>query len=62
MLDSQGIPNVWYNFFNAWPSKWQGPALDASQSIVASQSLTLVHEGIEKSALAEAYSLGKGLL
>ena len=62
MLDDQGIPNVWYNFFNAWPSKWQGPVLDASQSMVASQSITLVHQGIEKSIAAQSYSAGKGVV
>lgn len=62
MLDDRGIPNVWYNFYNAWPSKWSGPALDASQSVVATQSITLVHEGIEKSILAAALSATKGVL
>jgi conserved hypothetical phage tail region protein len=62
MLDERGIPNVWYNFYNAWPSKWQGPSLDASQNIVATQSITLVHEGINKSIMAEAYSAAKGIV
>ena len=31
----------------AWPSKWEGPALNAKTSEVAIESLELVHEGIE---------------
>ena len=62
LLDDQGIPNVWWNFYNAWPTKWQGPSLDATQNIVATQSFTLAHEGINKSLAAQLYSAGKGVI
>ncbi|WP_211463562.1 phage tail protein [Collimonas silvisoli] len=62
ILDDQGIPSVWWDFYNAWPVQWQGPSLDASQNLVASQSFTLAHEGIKKSLGSAAYSVAKGLL
>jgi phage tail-like protein len=60
LLDDQGIPNVWWNFYNAWPTKWEGPSFDASQTMVASQSFTLAHEGINKSFQAQLYAAAKG--
>ena len=37
---------VRWNFVNAWPTKWEGPSLNATGSEVAIETLTLVHEGI----------------
>jgi phage tail-like protein len=34
-------------FFNAWPSKWDGPALAAAANDVAIESLTIVCEQVE---------------
>lgn len=62
LLDDQGLPSVWWNFYNAWPTDWQGPSLDASQTLVATQSFTLAHQGIVKSPGASAYAAAKGLL
>ncbi|MBI3284922.1 MAG: phage tail protein [Burkholderiales bacterium] len=62
LLDDQGIPCVWWDFYNAWPTGWQGPGLDASQNMVATQSFTLAHEGIKKSLTSSAYSAAKGAL
>jgi phage tail-like protein len=62
ILDDQGIPCVWWDFFNAWPTEWQGPSLDASQNLVACQSFTLAHEGIRKSLASSVYSAAAGLL
>lgn len=60
MLNDLGIPTVWYDFFNAWPIEWQGPALDAGQSLVATQRFVLAHEGIRKSRTAMVYSAALG--
>ncbi|BAE50692.1 hypothetical protein amb1888 [Paramagnetospirillum magneticum AMB-1] len=49
LQDAQGQLGASWNFFNAWPVEWQGPALDAAQSLVATQRFVLVHEGITKS-------------
>lgn len=48
ILNDMGVPVAWWDFYNAWPVQWQGPSLDASQNLVASQSFTLAHEGIKK--------------
>jgi phage tail-like protein len=49
LLDDLGNTTVAWDFFNAWPIEWQGPSVDASQTLVATQSFTLAHEGIRKS-------------
>lgn len=35
-----------WNFVNAWPSKWDGPALNAKGNDIAIETLVLAHEGI----------------
>ncbi len=35
-----------YNFKNAWPCKFKGPALDASKNEMALEEIELTHEGI----------------
>ena len=35
-----------WNFVNAWPTKWQGPELNALGNEVAVESLVLAHEGL----------------
>ncbi|MFT3767541.1 MAG: phage tail protein [Minicystis sp.] len=36
-----------WDFREVWPTKWTGPAFDASSDSIAIESLELVHEGIE---------------
>lgn len=48
LMDRNGQRAVWWNFFNAWPTEWQGPSLDAAQTLVATQRFVLAHEGIVK--------------
>jgi phage tail-like protein len=60
LLNDMGIPYVWYDFFNAWPIEWQGPDLDAGQTLVATQRFVLAHEGIRKSQAATAYAAAAG--
>ncbi|SDW55092.1 phage tail protein [Paenibacillus sp. CF384] len=36
-----------WNFFDAYPVKWSGPTLNASQSDVAIETLELVHNGLK---------------
>lgn len=61
MLNDLGLPTVWYDFFNAWPIEWQGPALDSGQTLVATQRFVLAHEGVRKSRAAMAYSAAVGV-
>lgn len=37
-----------WNFFNAWPTKWEGPGFNATGNEVAIETLTIAHEGIER--------------
>ncbi|CAB5669395.1 conserved hypothetical phage tail region protein [Delftia tsuruhatensis] len=57
LLDDQGMRGMGWDFYNAWPTAWQGPSFDAGQALVALQSFTLAHEGIRKSQAVA----GKGL-
>lgn len=35
-----------WNFVNAWPTKWEGPAFNAKMGDIAVDMLVLAHEGI----------------
>lgn len=37
-----------YNFKNAWPCKFKGPALDASKNELAIEEMELAHEGLTR--------------
>jgi phage tail-like protein len=40
-----GSPVVSWTLRNVFPSKWEGPKMDAGTSGIALESLTLIHEG-----------------
>jgi phage tail-like protein len=46
--DDQGQEKVRWNFSDAWPSKWEGPTLNARGNDVAIEALTLTCERIEQ--------------
>jgi phage tail-like protein len=46
-LDDTGAESVRWNFFNAWPSKWDGPTYNAKGNELAINTLTLTCERIE---------------
>jgi phage tail-like protein len=48
LLDDQGKERVRWNFFEAWPSKWQGPTLNARSDDVAIETLVLTCERQEQ--------------
>jgi phage tail-like protein len=48
LLDDAGQESVRWNFFNAWPSRWEGPTLNAMSNGVAIESLTLTCERQEQ--------------
>ena len=49
VFDLDGITEkVRWNFFNAWPTKWDGPDFSAKGSDIAIETLELAHEGIER--------------
>jgi phage tail-like protein len=47
-LDRQGQEVVRWNFFHAWPSKYDGPDYNAEGNDVAIETLELAHEGVER--------------
>jgi phage tail-like protein len=47
LLDEARNPALRWNFTAGWPSKWEGPALNAKTSEVAIETLEITHEGLE---------------
>jgi phage tail-like protein len=48
MYDPTGTEVVRYNLTDAWISQWKGPDLDADDSSVALEEVTIVHTGLER--------------
>ncbi len=48
MLNDDGSEKARWNFTRAWPVKWEGPELDASQSQIMVESVEIAHEGITR--------------
>ena len=47
-LDRRGNEVLRWNFFNAWPRKYDGPDFNAEGNDVAIETLELAHEGLER--------------
>lgn len=47
-LDDTGNEKVRWNFFKAWPSKWDGPTYSAKGNDISIETLTLSCEYIER--------------
>jgi phage tail-like protein len=47
LLDEKRQPVARWSLHRAWPTKWEGPSLNAKTSEVAIETLELAHEGIE---------------
>jgi phage tail-like protein len=48
VLDVDGTEKVRWNFVQAWPTKWEGPALTAKGNDIAIETLEIAHEGIDR--------------
>ncbi len=48
LLDRKGNEVARWNFVDAWPTKWDGPDLNAESNDVAIETLELAHEGVER--------------
>lgn len=48
MLDTEGREKARWNFYDAWPTKWDGPSLNAKGNEVAIETLEIAHEGLER--------------
>lgn len=46
-----GLPTQAWRFVRGLPLRWSGPALSASQSAVAIESVTITHEGLKRMGL-----------
>jgi phage tail-like protein len=46
LLDEGRNEALRWNFREGWPSKWEGPALNAKTSEVAIETLEIAHEGL----------------
>ena len=46
LLDEERKVALKWNFVQGWPSKWEGPALNAKNNDVAIESLEIAHEGL----------------
>lgn len=63
LLDRQRFPSMWWDFWNAYPVKWSGPALNAnSDTTVAIERVELAHEGLTKSVASKLLSGTRGAL
>jgi phage tail-like protein len=48
LMDETGKEHWRWNFADGWPSKWSGPALNATTNAVAVESLEITHEELKK--------------
>ena len=48
LFNQKGDEVARWNFVRAWPTKWNGPALNAESSDIAIDTLELVHEGLAR--------------
>lgn len=39
-----------WNFFEGWPTKWEGPSMNATGNEIAIETLEIAHEGLELEA------------
>jgi phage tail-like protein len=54
LLDRQLLPVMWWDFKEALPMKWSGPALSAAAGAVAFESVEIAHHGLSRPRLATA--------
>jgi phage tail-like protein len=48
LLDDKGTEKLRWNFSNAWPSKWTGPAFSSAGNAVAVETLEITHEELTR--------------
>lgn len=48
LLNRKGEEKARWNFMRAWPTKWDGPDLNAEGNEIAIETLELAHEGVER--------------
>lgn len=48
MLNRDGSPAIRWTFERAWPTRYEGPELDATSNGIAIEAIELAHDGIKK--------------
>jgi phage tail-like protein len=48
LLNNMQLPVMWWDFKEALPTKWIGPALGAASSAIAFESVEIVHHGLSR--------------
>jgi phage tail-like protein len=48
LLDESGVEKMRWTFSEAWPSKWTGPAFNATGNAIAIETLEITHEEITR--------------
>jgi len=61
LLDHSGLPAMWWDFYEAYPIKWDGPTFNAANSTVATETLVLTHNGLAKPKASQALSAVRGV-
>jgi phage tail-like protein len=61
LLDHSGLPAMWWDFYEAYPIKWDGPTFNASSSTVATETLVFTHNGLSKPKASQALSTVRGV-
>jgi len=52
LLNKQGLPVMWWDFKEAYPTKYTGPDLRAESGAVAFESVELAHRGLSRPTVA----------
>ena len=61
LLDRRQLPVMWWNFRNALPVRWTGPAFTATSDEVGVESVELAHEGLTVPLAGQAAGLVAGV-
>jgi phage tail-like protein len=48
LLDDAREEKIRWNLVNCWPTRWEGPSLNAQSGDVAIETLEIAHEGIDR--------------
>ena len=48
LTDETGTPKTRWNFVNGWPTKFEGPSLNAKSNDVSIETLEITHQGLSK--------------
>ena len=46
LMNNQGDPIKRYEYNNAWPVSWEGPAFNGGDSSLAVETLEIAHDGL----------------